>query len=114
LLFDNVGNLGQGGASRVLEVNPLTEEIVWSFGGNEKDLFFSPIRSSQQRLPNGNTLITESDQGRIIEVTPSKEICWEYINPHRAGPKDEYVAVIDWAQRIDPATLWFLKGDTKP
>jgi Arylsulfotransferase (ASST) len=114
LLFDNTGNLGRGGASRVLEVNPLTEEIVWSYRGNEKDLFFSPIRSSQQRLPNGNTLITESDQGRIIEVTPSKEICWEYINPHRAGPKDEYIAVIDWAQRIDPATLWFLKGDPKP
>ena len=30
------------------------------------------------RLPNGNTLITDSRNGRIIEVTPSGEVVWSY------------------------------------
>src|SRR5262245_65643091 len=34
-----------------------------------------------QRLPNGNTLITESSFGRFFEVTKEGEIVWEYVNP---------------------------------
>jgi len=32
-----------------------------------------------QRLPNGNTLITESSFGRFFEVTKEGEIVWEYV-----------------------------------
>jgi hypothetical protein len=32
-------------------------------------------------LPNGNTLITESDRGRVFEITPSGEIVWEFFIP---------------------------------
>ena len=35
-----------------------------------------------QRLPNGNTLITEGSNGRVIEVTPDHEIVWEFISPY--------------------------------
>ncbi len=38
--------------------------------------------SSAQRLPNGNTLITEGADGRIFEVTSEHEIVWEYISPY--------------------------------
>jgi hypothetical protein len=34
-----------------------------------------------QRLPNGNTLITESDRGYVHEVTPEKETVWRFANP---------------------------------
>jgi hypothetical protein len=44
--------------------------------------FYSPFISSAQRLPNGNTLITEGSGGRIIEVTASHDIVWEYISPY--------------------------------
>ena len=78
--------------SRVLEINPVTKQIVWEYKqpklsedlngdgyirGNEK-LFFSNLMSGAQRLPNGNTLITEADVGRIFEVTESGEVVWEY------------------------------------
>jgi hypothetical protein len=33
---------------------------------------------SMQRLPNGNTLITEGAPGRVIEVTSDGQIVWEY------------------------------------
>ena len=37
--------------------------------------------SSAERLPNGNTLITESDKGRAFEVTHAGEVVWEFWNP---------------------------------
>lgn len=43
--------------------------------------FYSRILSSAQRLPNGNTLICDGDDGRFFEITPSEEIVWEYVNP---------------------------------
>ena len=34
-----------------------------------------------QRLPNGNTFICEGAWGRFFEVTPDKEVVWEFTNP---------------------------------
>ena len=43
-----------------------------------------------QRLPNGNTLICESDAGRIFEVTQDKEIVWDYYSPFLGqGPQNQ-------------------------
>jgi len=52
--------------SSFIEFDPLTMEIIWEYRGEEKDEFFSLASGSNQRLPNGNTLITESDQGRAL------------------------------------------------
>jgi len=75
--------------SRVLQINPVTLEITWQYTPEEAghfkfdaSKFYSPYISSAQRLPNGNTLITEGSDGRLIEVTSEHEIVWEYINPH--------------------------------
>jgi hypothetical protein len=78
LIFDN-GSLR--GFSRVLELNPLTEEVVWKYQAQPATDFFSELRGSNQRLPNGNTLICESERGRVFEVTRSGEIVWEFWNP---------------------------------
>ena len=43
------------------------------------------LRVPAERLPNGNTLISEGAPGRIFEVTHNKEIVWEYINPFRSN-----------------------------
>ena len=83
--------------SRVLEINPVTLEIVWQFtpesirAGIPTDAskFYSPYVSSAQRLPNGNTLIDEGSNGRLIEVTYEKEIVWEWISPYFSNSKDE-------------------------
>ncbi len=64
--------------SNVLEINPLTNEIVWEYSD---DGFYSGHISGAQRLANGNTLICEGADGRIFEVTQDKEIVWEYITP---------------------------------
>jgi hypothetical protein len=74
----------------VLEIDPISLQVVWQYTPVEAGLafpvdanrFYSPFISSAQRLPNGNTLITEGSGGRIIEVTAGHETVWEYISPY--------------------------------
>ena len=97
LVFDNGGASGYGStnptategansfaraSSRVLEINPVTLELVWSYAGPR---FFGSNISGAQRLPNGNTLITEGPNGRLFEVTKEGQIVWEYIYPQFSG-----------------------------
>jgi hypothetical protein len=97
MVFDNGGSSGYGfntpiapdgvgafarATSRVLEINPVTLELVWSYTNPR---FFSTNISGAQRLPNGNTLITAGAGGRIFEVTAKGEIVWEYMYPLFAG-----------------------------
>ncbi len=97
LVFDNGGSSGYGFASpiapdgvgafarstsRVVEINPVTLELVWSYTNPR---FFSTNISSAQRLPNGNTLITAGAGGRMFEVTTQGAIVWEYIYPLFSG-----------------------------
>jgi len=78
LVFDNGVNRGW---SRVIEVNPLAKKIVWEYRApNPKD-FFTRAAGSSQRLPNGNTLIANSNSGHAFEVTPNGEVVWEFFNP---------------------------------
>lgn len=80
LIFDN--GLGRG-YSRVIELDPLSEEIVWEYRAPEPSDFYTRGRGSAQRLGNGNTLITESMAGRVFEVTREGEIVWEFRCPER-------------------------------
>ncbi len=105
LIYDNGGWAGYGAPnpstptgnknahrdfSRVIEIDPVKMEIVWQcrpmdLGAMQpflSDHFYSCYISSAQRLPNGNTLITEGSDGRLFEVTPENEIVWEYISPY--------------------------------
>jgi len=120
MIFDNRGNLGPHGLSRILEVDPDTSEIVWSYAGTTDTPFFSKIRARQQRLPNGNTLITESDGGRLFEITSAGNIVWELINPVRgAKGGTPYIPVVMGGHRYGRDALPFLPttpltGDTLP
>ena len=79
LIFDN--GLGRDW-SRVIEVDPLKKEIVWQYGSEDMTDFYTNGRGASQRLPNGNTLITESADGRAFEVTRDGELVWEYYCPY--------------------------------
>lgn len=78
LVFDN--GLGRDW-SRVLELDPRTRRIVWEYRAPEPATFYTRSRGANQRLPNGNTLIAQSDSGRAFEVTPDGTIVWEFLNP---------------------------------
>lgn len=74
-------SLADFASSRVIEVDPRTNNTVWCYQDPLSVNFFSAICSGAQRLPNGNTLICEATKGRIFEVTMDKQIVWEYFSP---------------------------------
>ena len=104
LLFDNFGHYGSGGVTRLLEFDPSDLQIVWSYDGSEEQPFWSNVRGDQQRLPNGNTVITESEGGRIFEINRDGEIVWEFVNPVRSDD-GALVSIVCFGTRIDPASL---------
>jgi len=100
LVFDNGDHRRKGTSdySRVVEVNPKTEKIEWEYQAHPRQLFHALIISGCQRLPNGNTLICEGTKGRLFEVTPDKEMVWEFINPFYF--KDMEAAFLGWSNVI--------------
>ena len=60
--------------TRILELDPVTGDITWEFTTDPKRDFFSFYRGANQRLANGNTLITDSDSGHVFEITPDGEV----------------------------------------
>jgi arylsulfotransferase ASST len=105
LLFDNLGNKER---SRVIEFNPLTQEIVWAYRGDANNNFFTESGGANHRMPNGNTLIVESNKGRAFEVTPGNKIVWEYFDNFRSGPDNKFIQTLYDMIRIDPDHLTFL------
>jgi hypothetical protein len=79
LLFDNRG-LPKG--SRVLEYNPRTQALPWSYAGENRGPFYTSERGLCQRLPNGNTLVVNTEGEEMLEVNQKKEVVWTF-TPHR-------------------------------
>jgi hypothetical protein len=101
LVFDNGFHPGafSWAYSTVLEVNPETNKIVWTYGsGRVACEFYTSILGCCQRLPNGNTLICEGVSGRIFEVNFHWDLVWEFSNnlpsdePYPAQTRSHMVA----------------------
>jgi hypothetical protein len=75
-IFDNGHD-----ASRVIEVDPASGQIVWTYRGQPGHQFFSGHISGASRLASGNVLVCEGTSGRLFEVTRGHEVVWEWINP---------------------------------
>jgi len=67
--------------SYITEFDPKTNEVIWEYRDDPCTFFYSHHISGAERLDSGNTLICEGSFGRIFEVTPDKEIVWEFVNP---------------------------------
>lgn len=96
-VFNNGGGRPDGDWSSVVELAPPIDENgsyafaegeafgpkapLWTYQAPDRASFFSPFISGAHRLANGNTFICAGPQGRFLEVTPEREIVWEYKNP---------------------------------
>lgn len=99
LLFDN-GSKRKW--SRVIEIDPVSRNIVWEYKNKG---FFSRIMGYAQPLPNGNILITESENWRMFEVTREKTKVWEFFNrtPYRKSTMRESYRMIRYSpEHIEP------------
>ena len=64
------------------------QEIIWQHPANRpQDVW---------QLPNGNMLVTESQDGRLFEVTLDGRVVWEYLNPRTMD--DEKPIVVRFAR----------------
>jgi hypothetical protein len=69
--------------------------VVWRVdNGDVEGRFADPCGG--QRLPNGNTVICSYGQkapekAKVFEVTPEKEVVWEYVNPKLKGVHEIHV-----------------------
>ena len=67
--------------SNIIQFNKETGEETWRYEAPIAWTFYTHVMGGVERLSNGNTLIVESVNGRIFEVTPDCELVWDYINP---------------------------------
>jgi hypothetical protein len=98
LLYDNVGS---NHGSRVVEYDPQTQAVTWIYQNENSDPFRAASRGMKQRLPNGNTLLTDPDHWLLLEVTPTKDLVWKAC----CG------GIVTGARRYGPDELTFLKGE---
>jgi hypothetical protein len=108
LLPDGLVSVFDNGAtrrwSRVLRIDPRERRVVWRYPPRPDPDFFSMRRGAAQHLPNGNVLITESEDGRVFEIDPQGEIVWEFLNPE-VDAANSRRAQIYRMERIDPARI---------
>lgn len=126
LLFDNQGTAGYppltlqvNAGSRILEIDPVTRQIVWEYTGEDSDRpgwsFSSTFISSARRLPNGNTLIDEGMNGRIFQVTANGEIVWEFVNPWFGRSPvggSRHDVTTNWVYRAQPVPYEWVPAGT--
>ena len=110
LVFDNGGRGGYPPEqyrpyTRVIEINPVKRKIAWKYdaesSGAPRLAFFSEFTGNARRLPNRNTLITESSWGRIFEVDRQGAIVWEWLSPFVYKPFNHLKRVVPRCYRVD-------------
>ena len=93
-MFDNGRS---SGFSRILELDPIEKKNVWDYNSDGSvEGFYTARSGSCQRLPNDNILISQSQSGRVFEITRDGEIVWEYYNPNvnKSTSKRETISVM--------------------
>lgn len=97
-IFDNnhIGLDSGTQQSRIVVIEPETgaSEIVYT--GNPTEPFYTKIMGKQQWLPDGDVLLTDSINGRAIQINPNGEIVWEYVNLLEEGR----VGIVEEVQRL--------------
>ena len=106
LVYDNriTGPTPKLGNSRLVEIDPATRQVTWTFEGEGKRAFYAESRGEQQLLPNGNILLADPYGGRLFEVAHnagSKLVCGEWVNLVEPG----LVGMITDVQRVPRGAL---------
>jgi hypothetical protein len=84
--------------SQILSYDATTDTTNVLHPVAEEDRFHSDIMGAQQRLENGNLLITETLAGRAFEVGPGGKVVWDYRLPY----DDETASLFEVVMRIPP------------
>lgn len=112
LLFNNRFH-SEERRSEVIEINPVTNEVVWRYASEG---FFSDTAGVAQKLPNGNVLITSSRGGRVFEVTAAGDVIWQWQPPYLPMRVNRYAP--DYCPQLEamgpPSTKSVVSQETRP
>jgi hypothetical protein len=67
-------------SSRIVAISAVTGKVDVLYSGTPDHHFFTDLAGRQERLANGNLLITEAVTGRVLEVDEGGQTVWEYVN----------------------------------
>lgn len=108
MVYDNriTGDRPRLGWSRILEIDPLTHDVVWSYSGSDEDPMYSSLGGRVQVLPNGNVLALEPQGGRLLEIARENgdDVVWEFVNLEGEGQ----VGMLFDGIRFAPGELTFV------
>jgi hypothetical protein len=86
-----------GHSSKIVIVSAHDDQVKSYFSATDKVPFYTNIMGKHQWLPNGNLLILEAMNGRVIEVNAKKEIVWSYNNLIADG---KLISIMEGAHRL--------------
>ncbi len=93
--------------SSVLTLDPRTRQVVREYTGPKSEPLNSRRSGRVQVLPNGNTLVVETEGGRALEIAADGEAVWEFRSPFRASGREGIVASLYSLERVDLSqTSW--------
>ncbi len=113
LIYDNriTGGTPLMGNTRLIELDPVGNRIVWEWEGEGAYAFYNRARGEQAPLPNGNVLAVDSYGGRVFEIEPeSGDVVWEWVNLVEPG----WVAMVIDAERYPADRVRFLEKPCPP
>ena len=104
LVFDNgMNRLQDLSYSRILLIDPRTDEFEVVYQGEPREQFFSAHISGVSKLSNGNYLVTEGAAGRLFEIDSKGAVVWEWVSPFQVTQRGD---VCNWVFRA-----WRYDGD---
>jgi hypothetical protein len=89
VIFDNNDDTTRDGSlwgqTRLLRVDPTTKNYEQLYPLSDEQDFYTQEGGKHQVLNNGNRLITEANAGRVLEVTATGELVWNWVIESREG-----------------------------
>ena len=93
--IDDNGKIKVRSAVRVLSFNPNNEAIKQVFYNPEYFNYYSYWRGFYEKLDNGTSIVSSSEQSRILQVDENNEVIWEMrLVPDRESLKVPYLRKI--------------------
>jgi hypothetical protein len=104
ILFNNFLTANR---SSVLTLDPWARRVTREFTGPKSEPLYSKRSGRIQVLPNGNTLVVETDGGRALELTQDGEVVWEFRSPYLVRERGDKIAHLFSLKRVDAGqTSW--------
>jgi len=110
LIFNNGINRPGGQYSSVDEIQPPEDtsgryylapdsaygpqNLTWTYTANPPSSFYASFLSGATRIADGNTLISNGEQGKIFEVTPGGSTIWEYTSIYPSESLNDFFKAV--------------------